>query len=126
MNTEKASRKEELNAQFEELFKNAAFMEALKDCGSESEVLGLFAEYGVHMTDEEISEAKAEAKIAFDNLKNSGNEELSEEMLENVAGGKSKWGKILKTVAGGALIVGGCMTANPYFAAAGGMLIVDW
>ena len=116
------SRKEDLNAEFEKLFANEAFMSALKNCRSESEFLSLLADHGVHMTAEENSEAKAEAKAVLENLKDTENAELSEEMLEDMAGGGTGW-ILVKNIAGGAFIIAGCATANPFFAAAGGMLL---
>lgn len=76
----------------------------------------LLDKYGVHMTAEEIREAKEEAKAELEKMGYYRDGELSEELLMTVAGGKNGRTRRVAGVLIGAL---GVATANPFFFAAG-------
>ena len=71
-----------MNEKLDELLKDEAFIEKLLNQENDTDVQALLAENGIELTLSDISAIKSgiEARL-------SGNEELSEDDLENVAGG---------------------------------------
>ena len=88
-------------AKFQALQESGKFEQELEKVSTPEEMQALFASYGIEMTVDEVKELVSSAVKM-------NNEELSEEDLENVAGGVAGWvlvaGKwVLKTVAGWAI-----------------------
>lgn len=76
----------EKQAKLEELMKNEAFADALFSKKSSEEIQKLFAENGLELTAEELAAVTATILQGA-----SGNEELSEDALDSVAGGGLGW-----------------------------------
>lgn len=81
-----------MNEKLNELMNNETFMNKLAETKGNPAILELLREYGVEMTDAELEQAIASGKEI---LKEKGilldDDELSEEGLDLVAGGRFNW-----------------------------------
>ena len=84
-----------------ELFSNKDFQERFNEIETIEDFQGLFAEYGVELTKDEVLEI---CKQTVDAEKRAASDELHEDDLENVSGGSITLGYIAARL----LIVGGC------------------
>ena len=64
----------------EELIANESFCEKVRSASGADEIAALFCQEGLQVTAEDITKLMASTSVA--------NDELSEEMLENVSGGR--------------------------------------
>lgn len=97
------TRKELLQGQIADLLNNEAFCEAFFRCGNAENVSALLAEYGVEASAGEIDEFVRDGNAALAAMKDAPDGELSEEQLEEVAGG-GVWRRIAR---GAVSVVGG-------------------
>lgn len=110
---------ETLKNQITEVVQNEEVCAAMLMCDSAEAVSELLAKNGIVATQEEISALKCEGDASVAKYKASGENELSEEQLEDVAGGGKFW-RGVAAFAGGAvagfglgLVCGVCPAFTP-------------
>ncbi len=99
----------------EDALNEEAFAEKVRGAQSKEELTSLFAEKGIE-TEEEMVDAMFTKMNSISN-----GEELSEEEMELVAGGKSRFSlrRVVYSLAAGAMVVGAISTGNPAVIALG-------
>lgn len=104
---------EEYCEKLDKLLTNEDFAAAAVKAASPEELKELFAQNGLETEDEMV-------QAMFDKLRRiEAGEELSEEDLELVAGGKISWRRIVYSAAAGAIVAVSISTLNPKVIALG-------
>jgi hypothetical protein len=86
--------KEEVNQRLIDLVQNEEFTSKLENAKTDEQILNLLSQYEIEMTMEELADAKNAGRKLLEEQKIQTDGELSEETLEQVAGG-IRWSRFL-------------------------------